>query len=75
MAPPPAVAPASSGSDDETLATFLAALSLDKYEPLFTKEEISLKDLALLSETDLKDIGVPMGPRRQIQGAFARRNA
>ena len=62
---------ASSGSNNETLAAFLAALSLGQWELLFMKEAVTLEELMLLSDADLQAIGIPMGPRCKIQAALA----
>jgi hypothetical protein len=55
-----------------SLEQYLEDLGLGEYLELFTKERISLQDLALLHEDDLKALGVPMGPRRRMQAAFAK---
>ena len=56
-----------------SLEQYLQELDLGDYLDLFTKEQISLHDLALLNEEDLKALGIPMGPRRRMQAAFGKK--
>jgi hypothetical protein len=56
-------------SDD--LGAFLAANSLGAFAAVFAKEQITLGDVAKLSKSDLKELGIPMGPRVRILGFFA----
>ena len=56
-----------------SLEQYLRELDLGDYLDLFTKEQISLHDLALLNEEDLKALGIPMGPRRRMQAAFGKK--
>ncbi|XP_077980406.1 pre-mRNA splicing regulator USH1G-like [Glandiceps talaboti] len=57
------------------LELFLAAHGLTDYLPLFTQEQIDLDALMLCSDNDLKSIHVPLGPRRKVLEAIARRKA
>jgi hypothetical protein len=57
----------------QSLEQYLQELDLGDYLDLFTKEQISLHDLALLNEEDLKALGIPMGPRRRMQAAFGKK--
>lgn len=54
----------------EGVADWLARQGLERYAPLFESEEIDLSILATLSEEDLKEIGLPLGPRRTISLAL-----
>jgi class 3 adenylate cyclase/energy-coupling factor transporter ATP-binding protein EcfA2 len=49
----------------------LAAAGLGKYFPAFSENEITLADLPYLTEDDLKEMGLPIGPRRRALRAFA----
>eukprot|EP00929_Paragymnodinium_shiwhaense_P122058 TRINITY_DN94597_c0_g1_i1.p1 TRINITY_DN94597_c0_g1~~TRINITY_DN94597_c0_g1_i1.p1 ORF type:complete len:320 (-),score=64.24 TRINITY_DN94597_c0_g1_i1:45-1004(-) len=49
--------------------TLLKRLGLQKYARTFAKEEIDLQALKLLSDGDLKSLGLPLGPRRKLQAA------
>ncbi|KIC41849.1 guanylate cyclase [Ruegeria sp. ANG-R] len=49
---------------------FLRDLGLSKYAPVFASNEVSLADLAHLSEHDLIDLGLPLGPRRRLMAAM-----
>ncbi len=48
------------------IAAWLEQLGLAKYAPIFSENEVELADLSELSEDDLKEIGLPLGPRRRI---------
>lgn len=49
---------------------FLEALDLGQYSTVFVENEIDVRDLPELSEVDLKDLGLPLGPRRRILAAI-----
>ncbi len=51
---------------------YLEDLGLSKYAPVFASNEVSLADLAHLSEHDLIDLGLPLGPRRRLMAALGR---
>ena len=59
------------GVAELSLGAFLRQLGLQQYEPVFAKEDVSLEELRLLSEADLKGLGLTLGPRRKIQAALA----
>ena len=62
--------------DDEEcspLELFLVSNGLTDYLSLFAREQVDLEALLLLSDEDLKDLGVPLGPRRKIMDAIQRR--
>ena len=48
------------------LDAWLEQLGLSKYLAAFAESEVEFADLAELSEEDLKEIGLPLGPRRRI---------
>jgi class 3 adenylate cyclase/tetratricopeptide (TPR) repeat protein len=45
---------------------WLEALGLERYTQLFEQAEIDIETVPHLSETDLKEIGLPVGPRRKV---------
>jgi hypothetical protein len=49
---------------------WLSELGLEKYIPAFLEAEIEIGDLPSLSEEDLKELGLPMGPRRRVNEAI-----
>lgn len=53
------------------VASWLARLGLEKYIEAFTANEIDFDTLRHLTEHDLKDLGLPIGPRRKILAAIA----
>jgi len=55
---------------ERDIAAFLAALGLDKYAGVFAENEVDLDALAHLSDDDLKELGLPLGPRRKIVAAL-----
>ncbi|XP_016986146.1 Usher syndrome type-1G protein homolog [Drosophila rhopaloa] len=58
------------------LQRFLAVWALEEYLPVFQKQEIDLETLMLLTESDLKSLGLPLGPFRKLTFAIQeRRNA
>jgi RNA recognition motif-containing protein len=60
-------AAASSKKPNDGISGILATLDLSKYAEIFEKEEVSdLKTLSMLSDEDLKVMGVPKGPRVKI---------
>lgn len=54
---------------------FLAAHGLSEYVPLFNEEKIDLEALVLLTEQDLKSLGLPLGPRKKLMTAIEKRRA
>ena len=51
------------------LAGWLAAHGLAKYAELLGASEVELEDLPLLSEKDLEELGLPLGPRKRLLAA------
>lgn len=49
---------------------WLSDLVLQKYDPVFDEAAIEAADLAFLSEDDLKELGLPIGPRRRVREAI-----
>jgi predicted ATPase/class 3 adenylate cyclase len=52
------------------VADWLKSLSLERYAGEFQRAEVDLATLADLTESDLKDLGLPLGPRRKILAAL-----
>ncbi len=53
------------------LKVWLTANGLGKYAEAFEDAEIDFQTLALLGDEDLKELGLPLGPRRKLQNAMA----
>jgi len=53
-----------------TLEELLAKLDLGKYAEKFKAEEIDLAAARALSEDELKELGLPLGPRKKLHGAL-----
>ena len=53
------------------LATWLALHELGAYTDTFVQSEITLDDLPLLADADLRELGLPMGPRKRLLAALA----
>ncbi|KAK9707324.1 hypothetical protein RND81_07G189200 [Saponaria officinalis] len=49
-----------------TVDSLLQSLDLDKYAIYFKAEEVDMNALKQLGDSDLKDLGIPMGPRKKI---------
>ncbi|WP_171210014.1 MULTISPECIES: adenylate/guanylate cyclase domain-containing protein [unclassified Ruegeria] len=52
------------------IISFLNDNGLGKFAPVFASNEIELSDLTYLSEHDLIDMGLPLGPRRRLMAAL-----
>lgn len=52
------------------IQVFLEKLGLSKYAPAFAAGEVAFSDLVHLSEHDLIDLGLPLGPRRRLMAAI-----
>ncbi len=50
----------------EEIGGWLQDLGLGKYVDAFVENEITLDELPALTEDDLKELGLPMGPRRCV---------
>src|SRR5262249_31593905 len=53
----------------DDLAQWLEKLDLGKYAEILAEHEVSLRDLPHLTEDDLKDLGLPLGPMRRLLAA------
>ncbi len=56
----------------ETLRDWLVSLDLAHLTGLFEEHQVTLRDLPLLQDDDLKELGVALGPRRRILHAIAK---
>ena len=50
------------------IAGWLEGLGLDQYAPAFAENDVELSDLPHLTEDDLKELGLSLGPRRRLRG-------
>jgi len=50
---------------------WLEAVGLERYRSAFSQNEITLDDLPEVTEDDLKEMGLPIGPRRRALKAIA----
>ncbi len=57
------------------IAIWLELLGLSKYLSAFTDNKVEFSDLPDLTENDLKEIGLPVGPRRRLMKAAERLGA
>jgi len=55
----------------DELAPLLEALGLDRYGPAFAANDVDLAALRLLSEADLKELGLSLGHRRKLMAALS----
>jgi class 3 adenylate cyclase/tetratricopeptide (TPR) repeat protein len=53
------------------LASWLKSMDLGSYLPAFQAADVNMESLPHLNDSDLKEIGVPLGPRRRILAAIA----
>ena len=49
---------------------WLEDLDLEKYAGAFIENEIELRDLPHITDDDLRELGLPLGPRKRIMGAI-----
>ncbi len=54
------------------LRDWLASLDLEHLTQVFEDNQVGLRDLPLLSEDDLKQLGLALGPRRRLFNAIAK---
>ena len=54
----------------DDIGSWLTALGLERYIERFEREGIDLQSLALLTDRDLVEMGVALGPRRRILNAI-----
>ncbi|PQQ05990.1 uncharacterized protein Pyn_01119 [Prunus yedoensis var. nudiflora] len=54
------------GDEQQTVDGLLQTLGLGKYAIIFKAEEIDMTALKQMGENDLKELGIPMGPRKKI---------
>lgn len=57
-----------------SLADWLKSHDLERFVQIFAEHEIDLTTLRLLAESDLKEIGLPFGPRKRILHLLAEEN-
>ena len=55
----------------ESLGEWLAANGLSEFEDVFGQNEVDLKTLFILTDPDLKELGLPFGPRKRILNTIA----
>ncbi len=55
----------------DDIASWLEELGLGKYANMFAENEITVDALPHLTQDDLKELGLPMGPRKIIAAAIA----
>jgi class 3 adenylate cyclase/tetratricopeptide (TPR) repeat protein len=58
-------------NDMSKMDKWLDDRGLGKYKGVFADNEIELDDLQYLTEQDLRELGLPMGPRRRLLGQIA----
>ena len=56
------------------LAEWLEAQGLGQYARVLTENEVDLEALRLLSEHDLQELGISLGPRKKLLKAIAELN-
>jgi hypothetical protein len=56
--------------DRDDLATVLTEHGLGQHAAALLAEEVTVANVGKLSDGDLKELGIPLGPRRQIMELF-----
>src|SRR5579859_4860592 len=57
------------------IAEWLADIGLAKYQSVFAENEIDWSLLPRLTNADLKELGLPLGPRKKLLEAIANLNS
>ena len=52
----------------DALSSWLRRLGLDRYASVLAEHEVDLEALRLLTEKDLQELGLPLGPRAPSAG-------
>jgi class 3 adenylate cyclase len=55
----------------DILSSLLRRLGLDRYASVMAEQEVDLEALRLLTEKDLQELGLPLGPRKKLLKALA----
>jgi hypothetical protein len=53
------------------IAAWLRNIGLERYEPAFRDNEITAEVLPELTDADLRELGLPLGPRKTLLKAIA----
>jgi len=53
-----------------TITEWLKSLDLERYAPNFVDNEVDFETLRVLSDGDLKELGLPFGPRKRVLKAL-----
>ncbi|KAA8529519.1 hypothetical protein F0562_033682 [Nyssa sinensis] len=75
--PPSSILPKSSYAGNEHITImdgWLHSLGLEKYAIYFKAEEVDMTALKQMGDNDLKELGIPMGPRKKILLALQSRS-
>ena len=58
-----------------SISELLRELDLEQYTALFVDNEVDLQTLKILSDDDLKELGLPFGPRKRLLAALQQGDA
>ena len=58
-----------------SLSEWLKSRDLERFVEVFEENEVDLTTLRLLTESDLKELGLPFGPRKRILNLLAEEKA
>ena len=59
----------------DDIAFWLEGLGLGQYAQVFIENGVELRHLPHLTDDDLKELGLPLGPRRHLQAAIETHSA
>ena len=54
-----------------SISEWLKTLDLAQYAPVFIENEVDFRTLQVLTDDDLKELGLPFGPRKRLLNALA----
>ena len=58
-----------------SISDWLREIGLEQYAELFVRNEVDLPTLKVLTDDDLKELGLPFGPRKRVLAALRAGNA
>jgi len=54
----------------ESISEWLKTLDLEKYAPILIENDVDFSTLRVLTDSDLKELGLPFGPRKRLLNAL-----
>jgi class 3 adenylate cyclase/tetratricopeptide (TPR) repeat protein len=55
-----------------SISEWLKSIDLEQYTPIFVENEVDFRTLQVLTDNDLKELGLPFGPRKRLLDSLAK---